>query len=282
MAGDLATDTAVRTVDAATGRYEADVSQAWEIWGPMGGYVAAIALRAAGAASPFARPASFSCHYLGVAAFAPVEIAVTALRAGRQAASHRVSITQGDRSIMEALVWSIAETEGLVHDESPPHGVASHHELPSIEDLVDPDEQPPFPFWLNFEARPIDFVRPWPPEGPLPALWREWLRFVSWERGAAEADPWLAAARLVLLADLPSWPSGHRPHAWREPAMIAPTLDLQVSFLDLVPSEDWLLVEGTTPVADDGLMAFTSRIYSTSGRLVTTGGGQCLCRAVPG
>jgi acyl-CoA thioesterase len=55
-----------------------------------------------------------------------------------------------------------------------------------------------------------------------------------------------------------------------------------VSFLDLVPAEDWLLVEGTTPVADDGLMAFTSRLYSRAGRLVATGGGQCLCRPVPG
>ena len=62
MAGDLATDTTVRAVDAAAGRYEADISQAWEIWGPMGGYVAGVALRAAGAASPFPRPASFSCH----------------------------------------------------------------------------------------------------------------------------------------------------------------------------------------------------------------------------
>ena len=282
MSGDLAADTEVRPVDPEAGRYAADVSQAWEIWGPMGGYVAGIALRAAGAASPFARPASFSCHYLGVAAFAPVDIEVVALRAGRQAASHRVSITQGERSIMEALVWSVAETAGLVHDESPDHGVPGPDDLPSIEELVEPDEAPPFPFWENFEGRPFDFVRPWPPEGPLPARWREWLRFISWDPAHAEADPWLAAARLVLLADLPSWPSGHRPHAWRQPAIIAPTLDLQVSFLDLVPTEDWLLVEGTTPVADEGLMGFTSRLYAESGRLVATGGGQCLCRPVPG
>ena len=72
MAGDLATDTAVRAVDADAGRYQADISSAWEIWGPMGGYVAGVALRAAGAASPFTRPASFSCHYLGVAAFVMV------------------------------------------------------------------------------------------------------------------------------------------------------------------------------------------------------------------
>lgn len=99
---------------------------------------------------------------------------------------------------------------------------------------------------------------------------------------AASADPWLAAARLVLLADLPSWPSGSRPHAWRQPAMIAPTLDLQVSFLDLAPTEEWLLVEGTSPVAGDGLIGFTSRLFAASGRLVATGGLQTLCRPVPG
>ena len=52
---------------------EATLSADWEIWGPCGGYVAALALRAAGAESPFARPASFFCHYLSVAAFAPVD-----------------------------------------------------------------------------------------------------------------------------------------------------------------------------------------------------------------
>ena len=56
------------------------VHRDWEIWGPCGGYVAAIALRAAGAESPFARPASFFCHYLSVADFAPVDLVVTPLR----------------------------------------------------------------------------------------------------------------------------------------------------------------------------------------------------------
>ena len=38
-----------------------------EIWGPMGGYVASVALRAAGAHSRFDRPASIVGHFLGVA-----------------------------------------------------------------------------------------------------------------------------------------------------------------------------------------------------------------------
>ena len=40
--GDLTGDTAVEPMGA--GRYRAILSQDWEIWGPMGGYVAACAL----------------------------------------------------------------------------------------------------------------------------------------------------------------------------------------------------------------------------------------------
>ena len=72
--GDLAVDTAVRA--RGEGRYEATLSADWEIWGPMGGYVAAVALRAAGASTPELRPAAFSCHYLGVAQFDTVDIKV--------------------------------------------------------------------------------------------------------------------------------------------------------------------------------------------------------------
>ena len=76
------------------GRFTAFVHHDWEIWGPCGGYVAAIALRAAGAQSPFARPASFFCHYLSVAAFAPVDLLVTPLRSGRTVLAQRVEMTQ--------------------------------------------------------------------------------------------------------------------------------------------------------------------------------------------
>jgi hypothetical protein len=40
-------------------RYRAELVPDWRTWGPLGGYVAAIALRAAGMATSFDRPASF-------------------------------------------------------------------------------------------------------------------------------------------------------------------------------------------------------------------------------
>src|SRR5580704_17619426 len=114
--GDLGLETAVTEVDATedgTRRFTAMVHQDWEIWGPCGGYVAAIALRAAGAESPFARPASFFCHYLSVAAFEPVDLVVTPLRSGRTVLAQRVEMTQGDRAVLEAMVWSVGEVAGL-------------------------------------------------------------------------------------------------------------------------------------------------------------------------
>jgi acyl-CoA thioesterase-2 len=65
------------------GIYQATLSPDWQIWGPNGGYVAAVALRAAGLASRFRRPASFTCHFLGVGAFAPAEVRVVPQRSAR-------------------------------------------------------------------------------------------------------------------------------------------------------------------------------------------------------
>ena len=74
MPGDFAADTAVEPVAGAPGRYRATLSPEWEVWGPLGGYVAATALRAMGAATELPRPASFQCAFLSVGRFEPVEI----------------------------------------------------------------------------------------------------------------------------------------------------------------------------------------------------------------
>lgn len=222
-------------------------------------------------------PASFSCHYLGVAAFDEVQLTVEPIRVGRGAASHRVRVAQGERAILEAMVWSVPPTEGLDHDVPSAPEVPGPEGLPSPTELA-PDEPPRFRFWENFDSRPLDWIRDWPPAAPIAPEWRSWMRFAEWDEAA---PPWVEAARLLLLCDLPSWPSAHLPHAWLEPPFIAPTLDLQVSFVRLAAAEPWLLLEGTTPVGADGMLPFTSRVWTRDGRLLATGGGQTLCRRVP-
>jgi acyl-CoA thioesterase-2 len=270
--GDLGRDTEVEELGG--GRFRATLSPEWEIWGPMGGYVAACALRAAGRASGHPEPASFSCHYLGVARFEPVDITVEARREGRAASSHRVEVTQQGRKILDALVWSTTEGPGLEHDETVAPDVPGPDELPAPpSDMVRP-----FPFWGNLDQRIVQVEPVWPPSEPRPAVWREWLRFVP---TATFADPWTDAARLLVLVDLPSWPSAHRPHAWRQHGFIAPTLDLNVAFHQSAASDDWLLCDGSAPLSVRGLFGWTARIWSTDARLLASGGGQCLYRPPP-
>ncbi|HEY1734286.1 MAG TPA: thioesterase family protein, partial [Acidimicrobiales bacterium] len=295
--GDLAADTAVRRADAdadadvnadadaaadagvttGAGRFTATLSPEWEIWGPMGGYVAAVALRAAGAVSPFRRPATFACHYLAVARFEPVDIAVTVQRAARTALSQRVVVTQEDRPVLTAEVWSIGDVDGLVHHVVDPPDVAGPDGLPSMDDL-DPDRWPPFPFWRNLDARPVAPCGEWPPREPLPPRWQTWLRF---RPVATFEDPWVDAARSVVVLDVVGWPSAHQHHAWRDAPYIAPSLDLSVAFHEPAPDAAWLLADGHSPVAGDGLVGWHGRLWSPARRLVASAGGQALFRRQP-
>ncbi len=274
--GDLAKDTAV--TGRGDGRFEATLSPDWEIWGPMGGYVAACALRAAGAASEHPRPAAFSCQYLGVAQFGVVDIEVSTRRRGRAATAQRVEVTQAGRPILDAMVWSIGDVEGLEHDETTMPAVAGPDDLPELRELLPDDADPPYPFWNNLDAKPLEFEVEWPPDGPRPARWREWLKFTP---TPAFDDPWIDATRSVILVDLPSWPSAHRPHAWKQPSFIAPTLDLNVAFHQPTSAEEWLLCEGAAPLSTDGLFGWTARVWSAGGQLHASGGGQCLYRPLP-
>jgi len=274
--GDLAEDTAL--VAAGDGRFTATLSKEWEIWGPMGGYVAAVALRAAGEMSPFSRPASFFCHYLGVASFDEVDVEVETLRSGRTACSQRVSLTQRGKTILEGLVWSTDQVEGLEHHVAQAPGVPGPHELASIEELLPDQPAPPFAFWNNIESRPVEFEREWPPPDARPPVWQTWARF---RPAATFQDPWVDAGRSVVLIDVQSWPSASRHHAWRQPAYIAPSLDLYVSFHEPASDQEWLLADGYSPAAADGLIGWTGRLWTPGGRLVAAGGGQALCRPIP-
>jgi acyl-CoA thioesterase-2 len=99
---------------------------------------------------------------------------------------------------------------------------------------------------------------------------------------ATFADPWVDAARSVIVVDVVSWPSAHGPHAWQQPPYIAPTLDLNVAFHRPTHDAEWLLVEGTAPVSTGGLFGWTGRVWTQDGRLHASGGGQCLYRRIPG
>lgn len=269
--GNLADDTAVSGGD---GRYVATLREDWNIWGPNGGYLAAVALRAAGAHSSQPRPASLMCHFLGVAAFDDVELEVVTLRAARRAEAMRVSMTQGGRPMLEALVWTVAdELDGLVHDMAVAPGIGGPDDYGSIDDLA-PD-RPTFPFWGNIEHRPFEFIEDWDTRPASDPEYLGWLRF---RPQATFDDAYVDAARLAILVDTFQWPAATRAYAGGSLAHVAPSLDLACRFHRAALDQPWLLVHATSPVAEGGLVAGTASVFDAAGRLVASGGQQMLCR----
>lgn len=271
---DLGHDTAVEGKD---GRYRATLSRDWEIWGPMGGYVAAVALRAIAAeVSPGFEPASFTCQFLAAAKFAPVDIDVSIRRTSRRAAAVSARITQEGAAILDAQAWFALPTDVVRYDHASPHRHGRPDDHPPISAYT--DEPPQFPFWNNFEGKPLDWiedVNTYPGGKPE---WAEWLKFVP---TALFADPVLEAARLVLLADLPSYPAAVRAFPGGERTFVSPSLDLAVQFHRLTNLGEWVLVQGTTPVAERGLLGFRSEVWNAEGQIFASGSGQLLARAIP-
>lgn len=122
-------------ISGGNGHDQATLSSDWEIWGPNGGYLTAIALRDAGAEAQIKRPVTLTAHYLSVAKFAVIDLEVVALRRGRRAESFRVSMRQGDRAILEAMAWTAAPGPGLDHDRSDAPVVPPPAELRPVEEL---------------------------------------------------------------------------------------------------------------------------------------------------
>jgi acyl-CoA thioesterase-2 len=274
--GDLAVDTAVRPTGPDT--FTVALNPEWEIWGPQGGYLASCALRAVGAVSKHPLPATLSCHYLSVAAWGEAELRVHVRREGRRASAYRVEMVQQDRPVLDAMVWTVAGDDGLEYDDTVMPEVAPPEDLPLVEELLPAGFWPPFPFWNNLEYKLLG-AGEWPPAAPGDAVWQPWLRFTP--RPALE-DVWVDAARAVILVDLASWPAVQSRHAWQPVPYVAPTLDLNVAFHRPATAHDWLLCDSAAPLSTGGLFGWNARVWSITGTLHASGGGQCRYRRLPG
>ena len=275
--GDLAADTELR--DRGDGAFDLLLRRDWEIWGPNGGYMAAIALRAAAVASGRARPANATVHFLSVANFdEPVVVRPVVQRASKVATSIGVSITQADRPVLQAMVWAIDHgLPGLQHD--PPLGADAGHwsDHPTIDErwAASGRPRPPgYAFWRNFDERPPVWIDDWDGRSDLEPVYLNWMRF----RAVTADDAWAEAARLLLLVDLGAWPAATRKHV--QDRFIAPSIDVSCEFHSLAPHDGWYLLRGESPVAGEGLVASHQDVRDSQGRLLASGISHLLCRPV--
>ena len=299
--GDLGIDTSLRPV--GEGRFRGRLSRDWEIWGPMGGYLASFALRAAGAHCGLPRPASLVGHYLGVGTFHDdrdhdnrdhddldhdnlgehdLEIECTTLRRARTAESVRVTIAQDGRPLFEALVWGVTTgLAGLDHHASAMPVAPHWRDCPTVEERVAAaglEYEAWYPFWNNLDQRPPRWRDDWNERATRsePPEWMQWLRF---RPAATFADPWLDACRLLILVDLGSWPAVQGHH--NQGDVIAPSIDIACEFHRIDPAAEWLFAAGHAPSAADGLIGAHMHVWNDSGVLLASGVSQLLCRPVP-
>jgi acyl-CoA thioesterase len=272
--GDLEEDTAVERV--GDGRYRATVSSDWALWGPVGGYLASIALRAAGAHSARPLPASLSCQYLSRARFDVVDIEVDRQRTSRSAESLTVLMRQRGTPVMSAQIWAIADDiKGPERRLSCPPVVPGPDQLAEI--VLDPDlaasrtataATATGTFWKNLELRWVEDQSR-----------SEELQIHSWVKFRPRAyfnDPWVDACRELISIDTAILPAA----AWALSGdrFVAPSIDLYVAFHSPPPPEDYLLVTAQGTAAGAGLVSGTAQTRSVDGTLTASGGSQLLCR----
>jgi acyl-CoA thioesterase II len=250
----------------------AALSPEWAVWGPQGGYVAAIALRAAMERSRLPRPASFHCHFLAVGEFAPVEIEVASLGGGKRAESLRVDVRQGERHLLAATAWMVDEgLRGYEHDFARAPEVPGPDALRGFQDLEPEQYDQWYPIWRHIEGRPTRWREP-----PGRPEWHCWLRFNDTRVPDRASD----VLRQVFWIDFPGWNATISAHAWPFP-YLTPNLDLTVQFHATAPDEEWTLAEGFVPVASEGVVGCVGRLWTRDGRLLATGTSKHVCRPNP-
>jgi acyl-CoA thioesterase len=277
---DLATDT---QVFANNDGWTATVSEDWVVWTPNGGYLAAIALRAAATQAPNMLPASLECHFLKAARPGPVDLSVRTLRASRRAHSLSVRMSQGGSGILETLIWMVSPgDDGYARRSRSAPPAALPDELRSLDGLTPPGVWDWCRLWEHLEERPLDDLEryaAWPNATFAEPRRKSWLRF----RPPLTSDqPVFDAGRSLIAIDVLPYIAANMIHGPEQLTHVAPTLSLSVSFHSLKPASAWLLVEASSSFSGGGLLAGEVAVWAEDRELVASGTSQMLLHRVAG
>lgn len=258
-------------VEGADSRYTASIDPEWCIWGAIGGYAASLALRAAGSAAPPGhRPVTLSCQFLAAGKPGQAEVIVEPLKISSTSFLN-VRLLQEERLFLQAQICTTAKEDGPEHIDIRAPDVPRPSELEAFADQLRRFGHTPMGFWSNVEGRQVDFRAPGDPD-PRGCRSECWFQFKDWE---IVGDPFLDAARAVVLIDTSIWRAYNRGQS-QLPQHVAPSLDLTVWFHDAVPDSHWQLVQAAADCAGRSLLNGSAKVWSEDGRLVASGGGQCL------
>jgi acyl-CoA thioesterase len=268
MSGDGHSFDLATAVAGGPGRWTAEIDPEWTVAGrPNGGYLLALAARAALEAAGQPHPLAVSAHFLAPADLGPAELEVARLRAGRTLATTSVTLVQGGGARMAALVtagrldpdarpgWQRDGDPGARpgrRDGGPPGLPPVEACLPAVPELPG---GVPVPLLRHLELRMDPATTGWFAGRPGGSLdMRGWVRFSD----GRPADP----LALLQMADalppssfdlgLPGW---------------APTVALSV-YLRGLPAPGWLACVVRGQLWQGGWFDEQAEVWDSSGRLV--------------
>lgn len=262
-------DTATR-LDGADGSYTIDLSDNWQLWGPSGGYLSAIALRAAGEIAQLERPVSYYCHFVRAPKFDVVDVRATMIRPGSRAESIGVEIHQDGKLMLDAMIRTASVGDGFRHQRGQAPEVRRPDDVrefrwegPGADDYT---------YWNNFERRALSGRYD---ENQRDPVQMEWFRSLP---TPSFANPFIDASRSLMALDTWGYIAANR--AYFDESFIAPNLDTSAWFHDIGAQTDWLLIDHTSPIARDGVIAVDGKVWSEDGVLVASGAAHLLQIAV--
>ncbi len=257
---DLKSDTQPRKTGANT--YAVDIAPAWKVWGPNGGYLSGLLLRAVGLHTQKAMPISFAGQYLKAPDFGEAAVKVECVKDGKNASAYRARLLQDGDLQLHALIWAANAGRGPEHQlVSPPD-----HFIP-LDEAGDRPPVGPMPFWDNLEIRQVKNSG---------GHYSHWYRF---DPAFEIDDPYLDGVRSLILIDSMQWPA--RYYMSDEPPMyVGLSLDLYVQFHRFSPRSQWLFSNATARFAHQGTMSGRATVWDENGELLASGGSQSALRPV--
>jgi acyl-CoA thioesterase len=247
-------DTAVAALGG--GAYSAEITPRWNVVDkPNGGYLLALALRAAALESPLPHPFSASAHYLRAATPGPAMLEVEIVRAGRRHATAEVRLLQQDAEVVRVL----ATFGDLTALDGPPVLADAPPDIPPLEECVQGRAEMPGGgivtlaerFELAAHPETLGWVRGEPTGVASVAAW---MRLVD----GREPDP-LSLALMVDALPPPVLDLGVA--GW------VPTIEL-TTYIRALPAQGWLRVFATTRFLQGGYLEEDAEVWDSSDTLV--------------
>ena len=262
---DFERDTEVRVTEEGL---RTALSPNWQVTGPQGGYVAAIALRAmALLVQPEFVPVALTAQYLTAAAAGPAEVEARLLRQGRQAAFTTARVFQGERNELGASASFFHPVDGPARLALTPPALPGPDACIPMATPAPPGQT--FPFHENFDFRiSEDLFKPGHAEDD----------FIFWARYREQT--WgdnlvVQAASLIPLLDMAVFPASFRAIP-NFPGAV--TLDLTAHWHSYPVPSEWLLFRGRCQHAGSGMLNGWAEAWTPDGRLLATAAQQAVLR----